>query len=96
MLCGNVPVFICIPPVSVLVRSHDCFCLACYDDFLFLFRKAHKLIPDLKTWKGREKLSNIETKTGVALKVIDNNLYINGSTEQEKKVIREIKAIVVR
>ena len=45
--------------------------------------------------KGREKLSNIETKTGVALKVIANNLYIKGSTEQEKKVIREIKAIVV-
>ena len=46
--------------------------------------------------KGREKLSNIETKSGVALKVIENNLYIKGSTEQEKKVIREIKAIVVR
>ena len=45
--------------------------------------------------KGREKLSNIETKTGVALKVIENNLYIKGSTEQEKKVAREIKAIVV-
>ena len=46
--------------------------------------------------KGREKLSNIETKTGVALKVIDNNMCIKGSTEKEKKVIREIKAIVVR
>ena len=46
--------------------------------------------------KGREKLSNIETKSGVALKVIENNLYIKGSTEQEKNVIREIKAIVVR
>ena len=45
--------------------------------------------------KGRERLSNIETKTGVALKVIDNNLYIKGSSEQEKKVTREIKAIVV-
>ena len=45
--------------------------------------------------KGREKLSNIETKTGVALKVIENNLYIKGSSEQEKKVTREIKAIVV-
>ena len=45
--------------------------------------------------KGRERLSNIETKTGVALKVIDNNLYIKGSSEQERKVIREIKAIVV-
>ena len=45
--------------------------------------------------KGRENLSNIETKTGVALKIIANNLYIEGSTEQEKKVIREIKAIVV-
>ena len=46
--------------------------------------------------KGRERLSNIETNTGVALKVIDNNLYIKGSTEKEKKAIREIKAIVVR
>ena len=46
--------------------------------------------------KGRDKLSNIEAKTGVALKVIENNLYIKGSTEQEKKVIREIKAITVR
>ena len=46
--------------------------------------------------KGREKLSNIETKTGVALKVIDNNLHVKGSTEREKKVIREIMAIVVR
>ena len=46
--------------------------------------------------KGRERLSNIETKTGVALKVIENNLYIKGSTEQGKEVIREIKAIVVR
>ena len=46
--------------------------------------------------KGRERLSNIETYTGVALKVIDNDLYIIGSTEKEKKVIREIKAIVVR
>ena len=46
--------------------------------------------------KGREKLSNIETKTGVALKVIDNNLYIRGSAEKEKKVIRIIKGIVVR
>lgn len=46
--------------------------------------------------KGREKLSNIETNTGAALKVIDNNLYIKGSTEKEKKAIREIKAIVVR
>lgn len=45
--------------------------------------------------KGRERLSNIETNTGVALKVIDNDLYIIGSTEKEKKVIREIKAIVV-
>ena len=45
---------------------------------------------------GRETLSNIETKTGVALKVIENNLYIKGSTEQGKEVIREIKAIVVR
>ena len=46
--------------------------------------------------KGRERLSNIETKTGVALKVVDNSLYIKGSAEQEKRVIREIKAIVVR
>ena len=46
--------------------------------------------------KGREKLSNIETKSGVALKVIESDLYIKGSTEQEKKVIREIKAITVR
>ena len=46
--------------------------------------------------KGREKLSNIETKTGVALKVIANNMCIKGSAEKEKKVIREIKAIVVR
>ena len=46
--------------------------------------------------KGREKLTNIETKTGVALKVIESDLYIKGSTEQEKKVIREIKAITVR
>ena len=45
---------------------------------------------------GRETLSNIETKTGVARKVIENNLYIKGSTEQGKEVIREIKAIVVR
>ena len=46
--------------------------------------------------KGREKLNNIETNTGAALKVIDNDLYIKGSAEQEKKVLREIKAIVVR
>ena len=46
--------------------------------------------------KGREKLTNIETKTGVALKVIESDLYIKGSAEQEKKVIREIKAITVR
>ena len=46
--------------------------------------------------KGREKLTNIETKTGVALKVNESDLYIKGSTEQEKKVIREIKAITVR
>ena len=45
--------------------------------------------------KGREKLNNIETKTGVALKVIDNSLYFTGSAEQEKKAIREIKDIVV-
>ena len=45
--------------------------------------------------KGRETLSNIETKTGVTMKVIANNLYIKGSSEQEKKVTREIKAIVV-
>ena len=46
--------------------------------------------------KGREKLTNIETKTGVALKVIESDLYIKGSAEQEKKVIREIKAITAR
>ena len=46
--------------------------------------------------KGREKLTNIETKIGVALKVIESDLYIKGSAEQEKKVIREIKAITVR
>ena len=45
--------------------------------------------------KGREKLNNIETKTGVALKVIDNSLYFIGSAEKEKKAIREIKAVVV-
>ena len=45
--------------------------------------------------KGRENLSNLETKTGVALKVIDNSLYIKGSIEKQKKAIREIKAIVV-
>ena len=46
--------------------------------------------------KGREKLTNIETKTGVAPKVIESDLYIKGSAEQEKKVIREIKAITAR
>ncbi len=46
--------------------------------------------------KGREKLNNIETKTGAALKVIDDSLYIKGSIEKEKKALREIKAIVVR
>ena len=46
--------------------------------------------------KGREKLTNIETKIGVALKVIESDLYIKGSAEQEKKVIREIKAITAR
>ena len=45
--------------------------------------------------KGREKLNNIKTKTGVALKVIDNSLYFIGSAEKEKKAIREIKDIVV-
>lgn len=35
--------------------------------------------------RGREKLNDIETRTGVALKVIDNHLHIKGSTEQEKK-----------
>ncbi|XP_022803029.1 uncharacterized protein LOC111340448 isoform X1 [Stylophora pistillata] len=44
--------------------------------------------------RGREKLNDIETRTGVALKVIDNHLHIKGSTEQEKKVIREVKATV--
>ena len=63
------------------------------------FRKLDMVIPErfmgLVIGKGSEKLSNIETKTGVALKVSDNNLYIKGSTEQKKKVTREIKAIVV-
>jgi len=64
------------------------------------FRKLDMVIPERfmgqVIGKGREKLSNIETNTGVALKVIDNNLYIKGSAEKEKKAIREIKAIVVR
>ena len=64
------------------------------------FRKLDIEIPErfmgLVIGTGRETLSNIETKTGVALKVIENNLYIKGSTEQGKEVIREIKAIVVR
>ncbi|KAJ7323749.1 hypothetical protein OS493_030873 [Desmophyllum pertusum] len=46
--------------------------------------------------KGRENLSKLETKTGVALKVNDNSLYIKGSTEKQKKATREIKAIVTR
>ncbi|XP_020632537.1 uncharacterized protein LOC110069365 [Orbicella faveolata] len=62
------------------------------------FRKLDMVIPERfmgqVIGKGREKLSNIETNTGVALKVIDNNLYIKGSAEKEKKAIREIKAIV--
>jgi len=62
------------------------------------FRKLDMIIPQVfmghVIGKGRERLSNIETNTGVALKVIDNDLYIIGSTEKEKKVIREIKAIV--
>ena len=45
--------------------------------------------------KGREKLNNIETKTGALLKVIDNSLYFVGSAEQEKNAIREIKDNVV-
>lgn len=64
------------------------------------FRKLDMVIPEgfmgQVIGKGRERLSNIETNIGVALKVIDNNLYIKGSVEKEKKVIREIKAIVVR
>lgn len=44
--------------------------------------------------KGREKLNDIESRTGVALKVIDNHLYFKGSTEQGKKAIREVKATV--
>ena len=47
--------------------------------------------------KGYETLKNISTKTGVALKPSRGSpgLYFKGSREDEKKAIREIKAIVV-
>ena len=47
--------------------------------------------------KGRENLRNIETKTGAAIKVINNSFYIKNTNErQERLVEREIKACAVR
>ena len=47
--------------------------------------------------KGRENLRNIETKTGAAIKVINNSFCIKNANErQEKLVEREIKACAVR
>ena len=46
--------------------------------------------------KGRENLKNIESKTGTALKVINNSFYIKNATESQKKLAeREIKAFAV-
>lgn len=48
--------------------------------------------------KGYEMLNNIATKTDVTLRAFRGSpgLYFKGSCENEKKAIREIKAIVVR
>ena len=47
--------------------------------------------------QGRKNLNTIQTKTGVALKVIDNKLHINAeATEREEKLaVREIRELVV-
>ncbi|PFX17738.1 uncharacterized protein LOC111340449 [Stylophora pistillata] len=62
------------------------------------FKKLNVTIPEkfmgFVIGKGRENLNNIETRTGVALKVIDNHLHFKGSTKQEKKVIREVRNMV--
>ena len=47
--------------------------------------------------KGHENLNAIQTKTGVALKVIDSKLHINStaSEREEKLAVREIRELVV-
>ena len=46
--------------------------------------------------KGRENLNTIETKTRVALKVIDNKICIKGTNEKQKKLaVRELQALAV-
>ena len=47
--------------------------------------------------QGHKNLNTIQTKTGVALKVIDNKLHINAeATEREEKLaVREIRELVV-
>ena len=65
------------------------------------FKKLHVDIPDkfmgIVIGKGYEKLNNISTRTGVTLKAFRGSpgLYFKGSREDEKKAIRQIKAIVV-
>ena len=46
--------------------------------------------------RGRDNLRNIETKTGAALKVINDSFYIKNATEkEEKEAEREIKTLAV-
>ena len=46
--------------------------------------------------RNREHLINLEQKTGTTLKVFQRNaLCIKGSTESQKRAIREIKETVV-
>lgn len=64
------------------------------------FKKLHVDVPDkfmgIVIGKGYEKLNDISTKTGVTLRAFRGSpgLYFKGSSENEKKAIREIKAIV--
>jgi len=50
--------------------------------------------------RNRERLNDIEQKTGATLKVYredsNSSLYIKGSIESQRRAIREINEIVVR